>query len=126
MKRVISLDNLKMESINQKYIISKTTGRLILSSRYRNFKKLLKESCVPFDEGGPYSIILHMETYLDIDNILKCVIDALGDIINNDRFVYELHAFKKPLRKGALGRLDVYIDSMATKCNEVFKLQDSK
>jgi len=113
MKRIISLDNLKMESINQKYIISKSTGRLILAPKYRDFKNLLKESCILFTEKAPYSITVYMDTYLDIDNILKCVIDALGDVITNDRFVYELHAFKKPIRKGALGRLEVYIDSLS-------------
>jgi len=119
MKRVISLDSIKMESINRKYIISKSTGRLVLDSKYRNFKKKLIDACEPYEDLGPYSLIIHMETYLDIDNVLKCILDAVNEKIGNDKDIFELRVYKKPIKRGLPGRLDVYIDSLVSRCNQV-------
>jgi Holliday junction resolvase RusA-like endonuclease len=109
---MIVLDmELDFVSINRKY-----NKNFSLTDAYRGMKRKLISSMdrsVGFI-NPPYSIEIHAEMYLDIDNPVKCIIDALGDsgIIDNDKNILECHLYKTKIKKGSTGNLKVFINSM--------------
>lgn len=64
--------------------------------------------------------------YHDIDNPLKPILDALGKIIEDDRYILELNVKKTPQKKGAKGSIKVYVGSLAEKSSEVKRNSETK
>jgi hypothetical protein len=109
--RVLDIDNVKIPSINKKYILS--NGRLVLSREYRDFKNLLTglvSRRMKF--APPHFMSIEISTYKDIDNCVKLIIDAVAGagIIENDRSVLQLYVEKIPRKKGEPERLIVSVE----------------
>jgi Holliday junction resolvase RusA-like endonuclease len=108
---VISLENVSLVSINQKYTMSR--GRMILSQRYRDFKTLLEMSCREIQMPGPYCVSIYVSTYLDADNIVKCTLDVLkGRVIDDDKNVLQLFVYKNKIKRNELGSLIVIVETI--------------
>lgn len=113
MKKIISLKNIKFSSLNYKFAVY--NGRMILTKQYRDFKKLLYISAHPLKNIlPPYRIKIVMQTSLDIDNPIKCIIDALETkgILKDDKYVEELILIKKPMKRNENGSLDVWVGTI--------------
>jgi Holliday junction resolvase RusA-like endonuclease len=100
----VTIYNVIIPSINQKYIINKKTGQLVLSGAYRKFKEdlsLLFSKIEPVPP--PYRINVLVRTYKDIDNFVKVMLDSLeaAGAIKNDRDVVLLNIRKFPAKRGA-------------------------
>jgi Holliday junction resolvase RusA-like endonuclease len=52
--------------------------------------------------------------YQDYDNILKPITDALklAKIIKDDRYVLNVSILKEPIKRGQLGKLDVWVGTI--------------
>ena len=111
MQKVIDLENIKIHSINKKYVIGKN-GRLTPSRAYRDFKNILEWACHGKLMPKPYRVDIYLNMYLDIDNPLKAILDSLGKIIEDDRFIEELHVYKTTSKRGTKGRIQVYVDTI--------------
>jgi Holliday junction resolvase RusA-like endonuclease len=108
MYHVLSLKSIKLPSINKKYILSRR--RLILSKQYREFKEYLSAQCLKVDICPPYFVKIYVESYADIDNGIKMIIDSLkGNCIGDDRDIIKLEVIKKKIKRGKSGRLEVYV-----------------
>jgi Holliday junction resolvase RusA-like endonuclease len=108
---VISLENVSLVSINQKYTMSR--GRMILSKRYRDFKMLLELSCRHVQMPGPYCVSIYVSTHLDADNIVKCTLDAIkGRVIDDDKNVLQLFIYKNKIKRNELGSLIVIVETI--------------
>lgn len=119
MKLIVSIQKIKFASINHKYKIGKNK-KFILADEYRTFKELIFSNARRGYIEPPYSIMIGVEMYQDYDNILKPITDALklAKIIKDDRYIYEAKIFKTPIKRGQLGCLDVWIETID---NELIK-----
>lgn len=101
----------KVCPINQKYFVNK--GRMILSEKYRQSKAALISV---FSDGKkiekPYRVKIVSSQYVDIDAIQKPIFDALttAGVIDDDRFILELHYIKLPVKKNAENELNLWVD----------------
>ena len=114
MNKIISLDNIHIPSLNNKYIKSRTTGNLILSREYKEFKNLIVLSARKGLIKPPYVITVMVSTYLDYDNFLKPLTDGLeqAGVIDNDKNILTAHIYKTPIKKNKGCSLLVYVDTM--------------
>lgn len=112
MKKVISLNNIRIPSLNHKHFIKK--GRMILSQEYRDFQKLLLLTIKKGHIESPYRMWIELETYLDYDNCLKLCGDCLEKtgVIDNDMNILEVKINKKAVKRGHAGKLEVWIGSI--------------
>jgi Holliday junction resolvase RusA-like endonuclease len=102
--KIIDLENIKIPSVNEKYI---KIG--VLSPKYRMWKEYLARSCVRKKLTGPYRIEIYIDTYKDIDNCVKLIIDAVASagVIDDDKNVVQLFVSKQPIKKGKPEKLIV-------------------
>ena len=114
MQKVIDIDNILLASINRKYRVSQAGGKWILTRQYRDMKKLLTMVSKKGRLDPPYRIDIQMQTFIDIDNPVKCIQDSLqaAGIIDDDMNVLQLNVTKQPLPKGQPGRLVVYVGTV--------------
>lgn len=114
MKHILSIENIKLGSINEKYAWNKKLGRLILSDTYRDFKNLIILKAVRGQIKAPYKVMIKAETYRDIDNFIKPLHDGLevAGIISNDRYILEEHIYKTPIKRGRPNKIDVWIETI--------------
>jgi len=110
MTLVLDLNNVKLASINNKYI----SRQYILTKEYRNFKKLATKACAKLNMDPPYKITIMFKMYKDIDAPLKPVLDALetAGIITNDRYVTELHIHKETIKRGHPEAVKVWVEGV--------------
>lgn len=95
-------------------------GRLILARQYRDLKQFLSNEVTRIHIKPPYRVLIYIETYCDIDNNLKLILDSLtSNCIDDDSLIQELFIKKKAIKKGRSGRLDVYVETL----NEETKIQ---
>jgi len=114
---IINLKDIELTSINKKYTKSRHTGNFILTDNYRDFKTLLTLSAKKVKLRPPYSVEIYMQTYIDIDNPLKCILDSLqiSGVIENDRKIEEVHLFRVARKRGALSDLNVFVRELISK-----------
>lgn len=105
--KVIEVDKIKIASVNQKY-----NANFILNPAYRDFKTHLTFLCERCVIKAPYKVTIELEMYQDIDNPVKCILDSLGNAIDNDRNILELHVFKTPIKRGRDGSVKVFVESI--------------
>jgi Holliday junction resolvase RusA-like endonuclease len=114
MKEIINIANLKFATINNKYGVNKHTGELYLTQEYKDFKNIILLKAKRGYIKSPYKIRIEAEIYQDYDNILKPIADALqaAGVIDNDKNIVEAHIIKTPVKKGQLGSLKVYLETI--------------
>lgn len=101
----------KVCPINQKYFVC--NGKMILSQKYRQSKSALISE---FSKGNkvekPYKIKIIASQYVDIDALQKPIFDALtiAEIIEDDRFILDLHYIKLPVKKSAENEINIWIE----------------
>lgn len=106
---------IKLRSVNNKYSISRTTGRLFVKKEYREFKDCIKKNCLLSGEmQGPYSVKIDMETHLDIDNPVKAILDGMASagIISDDKEILSLVVSKTKTKRNREGRLRIWLSSL--------------
>lgn len=110
--KIIELENIKIPSVNGKYI---KIG--VLSKEYRLCKNLLRNSCVRKKINGPYRVEIYIDTYKDIDNCVKIIIDSMAEagVIDNDKNVKQLYVSKEFLKKGKPENLIVNVETIIDK-----------
>lgn len=101
--RIIDAQNIKLTSVNRKYMVAR--GRLILSPEYRNFKRLIgliARKSRTFD--GDIAVTIRHSSRLDVDNICKATLDALQEcgVYRNDRQIKRLVAENDFENRGTL------------------------
>lgn len=111
MTEIINLENIKFSSINNKFGYNPKTGKFYVNKAYTEFKDLIMYSVLGNMFYPPYEIYIEIETYLDIDNCLKAVLDGLeeGGVIDDDKNILSLKIKKTKIPKNKLGALRVYI-----------------
>jgi Holliday junction resolvase RusA-like endonuclease len=113
MTRVIDLNEVKLTSVNRKYIVAR--GRLVLSKEYRDFKKIISLCCRKSKSWNiPIRVTIRVDykSRFDIDNPNKPILDGMEDsgIISNDSIIKQLFVIKDEEYKG--GRLTVDIEEL--------------
>jgi Holliday junction resolvase RusA-like endonuclease len=112
-EKIVSISNIKFSSINNKFFISR--NRMVLTPQYKEFKTIVYVAAKAVkDIKPPYKMIIVMHTSMDIDNSIKCIIDALEDkkILINDKHIERLIVKKTPKKKNEEGLLEVYLGSL--------------
>jgi len=106
---VIDLENIKLPSLNSKYY-----KNFALKSEYKEFKEFLHCSCIQEKIEPPYKVIINCESYIDIDNFIKPIHDAIENrgVIDNDKNVLELHVYKTQIKRGMAGKLTVEVETI--------------
>ena len=120
---VLSIPNIKLPSINHKYIVAR--GRMILSRQYRDLKEFLSNEVSRLHIDPPYRVLIVIETSCDIDNNLKVILDSLtGNCIDDDRDIEELIIKKKKIKRNKSGSLKVYVETITIEdtFKEILKL----
>lgn len=115
MFKAIEMNDFMLKSVNNKYKLVK--GVFKLRDEYKNFKKALfyHVKRPPEILKPPYKVIIEKKTYLDIDNAVKPILDALkGRVITDDRDIEELHVYKEKRKKTYPSSLVVYVESIKT------------
>ena len=115
---VLDVDNIKLPSINQKFGgINPKTGKFFTAGHYKWMSNTITNLMKAYNNIGavpaPYSVKIEVETYLDIDNYIKCVIDSLtrSHIIGDDKDVLHLEVYKKYRKKGGGSRIKVEVNT---------------
>jgi hypothetical protein len=108
--KVLDIENIKIIGKNEKYIKS-FTGRLILSDAYKSFKKEIYYSLLDKKFDPPYYLYMRFWMYHDIDAPLSVILDAMEKrkIIKNDRYIKTLNINKEEIKKGKLGKIQVFV-----------------
>ena len=111
---IISLNNIKIASINQKYNYNPKTGKLFLSKPYRDFKNLIILNATRKKIEAPYAITIEVETYNDIDSFCKPLLDGLekAGVIDNDKSILKMHIYKTQIKRGQPNKLDVWVETI--------------
>ena len=114
MKHILSIENIKLGRINDKYQIDQKTGQLFLTKTYRDFKNLVMLKSVRGQIKAPYKVIIKIETYSDIDACIKPIYDGLekAGVISNDKYILEEHIYKTPIKRGRPNKIDVWIETI--------------
>lgn len=122
MELVIDIDAVKLRSVNRRLTkpkfrmgVKKTKG-FVNTTVYNNFKKTLFYHLeIPSKViKPPYAVHIYLETYLDIDNPLKAIIDSLNKtVIEDDKLIHELKVYKRPIKRGHVSSLKVYVGSLS-------------
>lgn len=112
MKKIIDLKDVKFPSINHKF-----TGNFKLTLAYRYFKDLIILECKKRKIeklNPPYRMTALVSMYQDYDNILKPIGDGLkiAGVIEDDRYMYDVHIMKNPIKRGQLGSIEIYLEEM--------------
>jgi Holliday junction resolvase RusA-like endonuclease len=109
MKKVIDLKNIKFGSLNNKY-----KGNFKLTDSYKTFKEEIFYNIKRGKIKPNYAITIQCAMYHDIDNIIKPIFDALqkAEIIDNDRNILSVDMFKRQIKKGKPGSLEVWIETV--------------
>ena len=110
---VVDIEKILIPSINNKYSLNTKTKRLFLNPKYRDFKKLISETCHKTNIDNDWSCKIQMQSYVDIDNPIKPILDgiAIANLIN-DKNCLDLHILKEKNKRGKEGYLKVWIDAM--------------
>jgi hypothetical protein len=115
---VISIDSIKMVSLNAKYGACVIRGRagLYLTKEYKVFKDEIFYSCKPIKVKPPYEVTIDVWTPTDADNILKPLGDSLQKrgVITNDSEILRWVINKTKVPRGSMGKLVVRIKTMET------------
>jgi Holliday junction resolvase RusA-like endonuclease len=104
---ILDVENVTLPNVNQKYGYSPTSRRLYLNKEYREFENVIITLMQRYARGvkvdPPYSISIHVKTYMDADNFLKPIIDSMSKagIIGNDKDVLHYEVVKTPKKKGS-------------------------
>ena len=108
--KVIDIENIKIASINNKYGVNRRTGNLFITPEYRDFKALMIASARKYKIDPPYIVQIEIGTYIDIDNCIKPILDALESrgIIDNDKNVLRLDVEKESLKKNQPGTSSLF------------------
>lgn len=98
-------------------------GTLFLNKDYADFKKLIQSSLLTHKIfKPPYRVMIGINTYLDIDNSIKCILDGISKVISNDKDILQLEVYKIRNKRGKLGNLVVLIEEI----NEITQITFSK
>lgn len=108
MIQICEIENIKIPSINKRYY-----KNFSLTKEYKAFKQELFYSFITCQIDPPYAVHIIIETYLDIDNIIKPVLDTMQDrgIITDDRYIVNIQVSKIPIKKGRPGKITVYAET---------------
>ena len=123
---ILKAENIKLISTNEKYMVAskysankrRNVPFLILSSKYKLCSETLLtlfRSSIDINKIVNYTsnvkVVIKLETYLDIDNAVKMIIDTICKlkVIKNDRVINELFIIKKPIKRGSPSNILVKI-----------------
>jgi len=112
MKKILELKNVKLASLNKKYGgRNKVTGGMYLSKDYIATQEMIYLSLKKIKITSPIEVTIFVCSYKDSDNLIHSIINMIEKkgIIDNDREVNCLTVFKKPLKRGALDSVTVFI-----------------
>ena len=112
MIKVLSISEIKLKSINNKY----ATSSFKLSTEYIQLKRILYFNLKKIRPllTPPYRVDIFVKTYIDIDNTLKPILDTLqSTCIENDRDVLAMHVYKLKRKKGHNSALDIFVSSIS-------------
>jgi Holliday junction resolvase RusA-like endonuclease len=114
MYHVLSVDEIRLPSTNHKYYI--TRKGLIPTRQYRETKKKLEDMVMNIEIPSPYHVKIEVQTYSDIDNNLKIILDSLKNrCIDDDKNILKLTVIKKNHKRGRAGFLNVWVETIDPK-----------
>ena len=109
----VEAKNINLSGVNQKYI----SGKFILSKRYREFKDeiywltMAAKRGFFYDDKSQFYMKINMDTYLDIDNPIKAIIDGMFmALLCDDRNIRLLSVKKNPIKRGQLSNLEIELE----------------
>ena len=113
---VIQIDDIKLKSLNQGYRFNRKTGRMYINKDYRQFKDEITKltNLNARDLKPPYQVSIEFESYLDIDNPIKAILDGIEDseVIKNDKDILRLFVIKRHIPRGRPGKLKITVESI--------------
>lgn len=111
MIKILDIDNIKIIGTNQRYY-----KNFHLTEDYKAFKEeiywYLMKQVGKITIPAPQRIGMILDTYLDFDNPIKPIIDSIESVFGNDRNILDFHECKRPIKKGQLGRIQIWGDSI--------------
>jgi Holliday junction resolvase RusA-like endonuclease len=112
MIEILNLENIKIKSLNDKFGYSPAYGKLYMSKEYKEFKELLVQCMCKTQIQPPYRVIIETEMYIDIDNPIKVIIDAMqtAGVIEDDRHIIKLDVYKKQVKRNAENKLRILVE----------------
>ena len=109
----VEAKNINLAGVNQKYI----SGKFVLSKRYREFKDeiywltIAAKRDFVYNEKSQFYMKINMDTYLDIDNPIKAIIDGMFMALEvSDKNIRLLHIVKNPIKRGKLSNLEIELE----------------
>ncbi len=114
MIKILDIDNIKIVGKNNQRRMLRigNHNRIGNTKEYTEFKNIIgmfANKNIKYKQNDILYFKFHM--YNDIDAPLSCILDALesADVINNDREVNKIQIEKIPLKRGSLGRIEIYL-----------------
>ena len=106
MIEILDIENVKFGSVNNKY-----DKNFHLVPAYKNFKELIFWNLLRVKINPLYKIKITTQMYIDIDNPIKPIFDAIQakGIIDNDKNIVDLQIIKIPIKKGSPGSINIKI-----------------
>lgn len=111
LRLILDIPKLQLTSINDKYGHDFIRKRTFLTESYRLFKDEIFLSVIIPDPVPlpPFEIIIQMETYIDLDNPEKAILDAVATRLKiNDRDILKKTTIKIPRKRGTTSALKIW------------------
>lgn len=126
--KILDLDNIRIIGKNRKYILGRGRRQLVLSPEYREFVATIANhvrasfASVQFygllNAGKvwypPYIVRIDYSMAHDIDAPVQATLDAMvrAGVIEDDKHINQLHVFKHDRKRGAPGRIEIYLEGV--------------
>jgi Holliday junction resolvase RusA-like endonuclease len=111
--KILELVDVKLAKINQKFNVNRKTGALFANKEYTKFKNDVATcTLVPsnFDYKESFCLEIYVSTYSDIDASIKPILDGICMKLGmDDKYILNLHIYKKPIKKGYPETLRVFL-----------------
>ncbi len=114
MIKILDIDNIKIVGKNNQRRMLRigNHNRIGNTKEYTDFKNMIgmfANKNIKYSKGDKLYFKFHM--YNDIDSPLSCILDALEKvgILENDREITNMEIEKVPLKRGSLGRIEIYL-----------------
>lgn len=121
MVKIIDI-HMQIPSANERLIKARYSSQLILSKRYRDAKEKLIHNMTGFTGISTefFGVKIEIETYKDIDNCIKLILDAMKEVTHiDDRKCLSIIVEKKPIKRGSTDHLVVYAWGMEARSDTI-------
>ncbi len=111
---ILDAENIDLPNVNKRSQFNRKTGKYFTASEYRERCECLFYLMKQKKIKSPYKIHIEVETYMDIDNLIKPLFDTMQKkgIIDDDRNIKSFSVDKTKRKRDSKSSIKVYVENI--------------